>query len=172
MPCRPLRGNVSFYSNISVNDTDLNCYLESLSIVDAWSANYFYYNGEFFSLSTLLLAISYYFPPCIAGGYFGKAKEKPRLNSRGFVFALPIFPGSRPPSIVSVHELNFCVRDGNRWTLMTINTNYICKSFRLYILFGDPWENRTPVTGVRGRCLNRLTNGPLVHLHGLEPGTH
>ena len=25
---------------------------------------------------------------------------------------------------------------------------------------GDPWENRTPVTGVRGRCLNRLTNGP------------
>ena len=40
-----------------------------------------------------------------------------------FVFALPIFPGSRPPSIVGVHELNFCVRDGNRWTLMTINTN-------------------------------------------------
>ena len=40
------------------------------------------------------------------------------------VLALPIFPGSRPPSIVGVHELNFCVRDGNRWTLMTINTNY------------------------------------------------
>ena len=41
------------------------------------------------------------------------------------MFALPIFPGSRPPSIVGVHELNFCVRDGNRWTLMTINTNYV-----------------------------------------------
>ena len=27
-------------------------------------------------------------------------------------------------SELSVHELNFCVRDGNRWTLMTINTNY------------------------------------------------
>ena len=40
------------------------------------------------------------------------------------MLALPIFPGSRPPSIVGVHELNFCVRDGNRWTLMTINTNY------------------------------------------------
>ena len=26
--------------------------------------------------------------------------------------------------------------------------------------YGDPWGNRTPVTGVRGRCLNRLTNGP------------
>ena len=44
---------------------------------------------------------------------------------------------------------------------------------------GDPCGNRTRVTGVRGRCLNRLTNGPysprgslsLVHHHGLEPGT-
>ena len=51
-------------------------------------------------------------------------RKKPRLFSRGFMFALPIFPGSHPPSIVGVHELNFCVRDGNRWTLMTINTNY------------------------------------------------
>ena len=39
------------------------------------------------------------------------------------MFALPIFPGSHPPSIVGVHVLNFCVRDGNRWTHMTINTN-------------------------------------------------
>ena len=27
-------------------------------------------------------------------------------------------------------------------------------------LFGDPCGNRTHVNGVRGRCLNRLTNGP------------
>ena len=86
------------------------------------------------------------------------------------MFALPIFPGSHPPSIVGVHELNFCVRDGNRWTLMTINTNYI-KGFTLYLL-GDPYRIRTDVNGVRGRCLNHLTNGPLVHLQGLEPGTH
>ena len=26
--------------------------------------------------------------------------------------------------------------------------------------YGDPWENRTPVCGVRGRRLDRLTNGP------------
>ena len=39
------------------------------------------------------------------------------------MFALPIFPGSRPPSIVGADELNFCVRDGNRWTLIAINTN-------------------------------------------------
>ena len=25
---------------------------------------------------------------------------------------------------------------------------------------GDPCENRTRVTAVKGRCLNRLTNGP------------
>ena len=52
-----------------------------------------------------------------------RQKKAPTFRS-GLVFALPIFPGSHPPSIVGVHELNFCVRDGNRWTLMTINTNY------------------------------------------------
>ena len=26
--------------------------------------------------------------------------------------------------------------------------------------FGDPYEIRTRVTAVKGRCLNRLTNGP------------
>ena len=31
------------------------------------------------------------------------------------VLALPIFPGSRPPSIVGANELNFCVRNGERW---------------------------------------------------------
>ena len=39
--------------------------------------------------------------------------------------ALPIFPASHPASIVGADELNFCVRDGNRWTLIAINTNYI-----------------------------------------------
>ena len=45
------------------------------------------------------------------------------------MFALPIFTASHPATIVGVHELNFCVRDGNRWTLMTINTNFSRKSF-------------------------------------------
>ena len=39
------------------------------------------------------------------------------------MLALPIFPASRPASIVGADELNFCVRDGNRWTLIAINTN-------------------------------------------------
>ena len=29
-------------------------------------------------------------------------------------------------------------------------------------VFGDPYENRTRVTAVKGRCLNRLTNGPYI----------
>ena len=51
---------------------------------------------------------------------------------------------------------------------------------------GDPYRIRTDVNGVRGHCLNHLTNGPcsrlsikdfrllfpLVRPHGLEPGTH
>ena len=39
------------------------------------------------------------------------------------MLALPIFPASHPASIVGEGVLNFCVRDGNRWTLMAINTN-------------------------------------------------
>ena len=88
------------------------------------------------------------------------------------MFALPIFPGSRPPSIVGANELNFCVRDGNRWTLIAINTNFISVSAFAVTFFGDPYRIRTDVNGVRGRCLNHLTNGPLVQLQGLEPGTH
>ncbi len=97
------------------------------------------------------------------------------------MLALPIFTASRPATIVGVHELNFCVRDGNRWTLMTINTNsWRWDLTHLYVktlsgsnyLLGDPYRIRTDVNGVRGRCLNHLTNGPLVHLQGLEPGTH
>ena len=42
-----------------------------------------------------------------------------------FMLALPIFPCSHPQSIVGEGELNFCVRDGNRWTLTPINTNYV-----------------------------------------------
>ena len=78
------------------------------------------------------------------------------------MFALPIFPGSRPPSIVGADVLNFCVRDGNRWTHIAINTNYLIyiQAFPLYILLGDPYRIRTDVNGVRGRCLNHLTNGP------------
>ena len=93
------------------------------------------------------------------------------------MLALPIFPASHPASIVGEGVLNFCVRDGNRWTHTPINTNYISlrrlpsfyiianfqpfvKHFFQSILNGDPYRIRTDVNGVRGRCLNHLTNGP------------
>ena len=84
------------------------------------------------------------------------------------VFALPIFPCSRPQSIVGANELNFCVRNGNRWTLIAINTNFYGwllaifydKALSDLISLGDPYRIRTDVNGVRGRCLNHLTNGP------------
>ena len=34
-------------------------------------------------------------------------------------------------------------------------------SIRSASFCGDPWENRTPVSALRGPCLSRLTNGPL-----------
>ena len=38
--------------------------------------------------------------------------------------------------------------------------------------FGDPYGNRTHVTAVKGPCLNRLTNGPLMVADvGFEPTT-
>ena len=70
---------------------------------------------------------------------------------------------------------------------MTINTNSLTEELlpflykavsrisvirRTAFLLGDPYRIRTDVNGVRGRCLNHLTNGPLVQLQGLEPGTH
>ena len=41
------------------------------------------------------------------------------------VLALPIFPGRRQPSIVGRDELNYRVRNGNGWTLILINTNFV-----------------------------------------------
>ena len=41
------------------------------------------------------------------------------------MLALPIFPASHPASIVGEGVLNFCVRDGNRWTHTPINTNFV-----------------------------------------------
>ena len=89
----------------------------------------------------------------------------------------PIFPGRLQPSIVGRSELNFRVRDGNGWTLALISTNSMssglageqtvlyCISLPLSRTFaleksGDPYRIRTDVKGVRGLCLNHLTNGP------------
>ena len=54
-----------------------------------------------------------------------KKKKNSTISGGVLVFALPIFTASHPATIVGVHVLNFCVRDGNRWTHMTINTNLV-----------------------------------------------
>ena len=56
-------------------------------------------------------------------------KEKPRPLGQGLVFALPIFTASHPATIVGADVLNFCVRDGNRWTHIAINTNSCAEVF-------------------------------------------
>ena len=73
----------------------------------------------------------------------------------------------------------------DRWLFTILMSNSFSLSNRFRILahltalvnpflqdLGDPYRIRTDVKGVRGLCLNHLTNGPLVRLQGLEPGTH
>ena len=118
-------------------------------------------------------------------------KDLMKIHQVFLCWHLLIFPGSCPPSIFSASELNFCVRYGNRWTLTAINTNSYGWLWTIFYIksvaasnntriiaplatfvktLGDPWENRTPVTGVRGRCLNRLTNGPWCTFRDSNPG--
>ena len=104
---------------------------------------------------------------------------------------LPIFPGRHQPSIFGTIELNFRVRYGNGWTLNVFNTNFLLSNYitfyfslqafslfftHFFLLFfllgvfplhrtlGDSYGNRTRVSGVRGRRLNRLTNEPYLHI--------
>ena len=58
------------------------------------------------------------------------------------MLALPIFPASHPASIVGADELNFCVRDGNRWTLIAINTNYSAAEGQS--TFNAPYSSTSP----------------------------
>ena len=107
------------------------------------------------------------FPPepagCLdlAGIWQGKS---PTFRLR-LVFALLIFPGSYPPSIVSAHELNFCVRDGNRWTLMAINTNLyrwlitiiMSNACASNCFFGAPSGTRTRDPLIKSQLLYQLS---------------
>ena len=55
---------------------------------------------------------------------FSETKEPGSFLQTNPVLALSIFTCSHPHTIVDELELNFCVRDGNRWTLKPINTNF------------------------------------------------
>ena len=75
------------------------------------------------ALHILMARATIVLPSQVSGGHL-QAKKKPPTFVGGFVLALPIFTASHPATIVGVQVLNFCVRDGNRWTHLTINTNY------------------------------------------------
>ena len=128
--------------------------------------------GSGLSLQLILNHSSFIYPPHWANTF--RYTKKRRSFDRRFVLALSIFPGRRQPSIVDRNELNYRVRNGNGWTLILISTNSMssstarkqtilyCPSHLLsrHFLSGDPYRIRTDVNGVRGRCLNHLTNGP------------
>ena len=63
-------GNVSFCSNVSIDDTFLSCQLEFLSTVDVWSANLFCSIEGFFLF--LYCPLKFFSPPGIAGGSVSK----------------------------------------------------------------------------------------------------
>ena len=57
------------------------------------------------------------------GSSFSSIKKQPSQKT-GLCRHRPIFPGGCPPSIFGTNELNYCVRNGNRWILAVINTDY------------------------------------------------
>ena len=96
-----------------------------------------------------------------------------------------IFPGRRQPSIFSTTELNFCVRNGNRWTLCVNHTNLFGLCFPQSLVYHthkllssrfshDTLEqlvrvvrNETSFPLFKAFCMSRS-----MHLQGFEPGTH
>ena len=52
-----------------------------------------------------------------------KKRKPPLLKRLAECRHRPIFPEGFPSSIFGVNELNYRVRDGNGWTLITINTD-------------------------------------------------
>ena len=80
------------------------------------------------------------------------------------MLALPIFPASHPASIVGASELNFCVRDGNRWTLVAIKTNSVgCTAAAvmskaiLLLTSGAPSGTRTRDPLIKSQLLYQLS---------------
>ena len=94
----------------------------------------------------------------------GFGKNRLAKAKRSFVLALPIFPASHPASIVGADELNFCVRDGNRWTLVAIKTNLrrlhkaavMSKAFWL-LTSGAPSGTRTRDPLIKSQLLYQLS---------------
>ena len=68
-----------------------------------------------------------------------------------------LFGNAFNASFVCPPQIVLCLLVGEKIT--NPNPSPIRKKFG-FANFGDPYGNRTHVTAVKGRCLNRLTNGP------------
>ena len=79
------------------------------------------------------------------------------------MLAIPIFPCSYPQSIVGADELNFCVRDGNRWTLIAIITNSFGWLFTIFM--SKLFSSNSFILAL----LDLLVNLLLVTRTGFEP---
>ena len=70
----------------------------------------------------------------------------------------PIFPDRRQSSIFGSAQLNFCERNGNRWTLCDKNTNLFRGSAAFFSLSaGAPPETRTPDPLIKSQLLYQLS---------------
>ena len=109
------------------------------------------------------------FPARLQASIFGRSELNFRVrNGNGWTLAL--INTNYFPSKKKVSKENF----RKSFSLLTVFFNdkyyirfsHFVKNFLSKVLFsyskvsGDPYGNRTHVCGVRGRRLNRLTNGP------------
>ena len=85
------------------------------------------WNFQFVSLCSTVLRYEYYsfaLPTELLRNIdMNKEKEELSLWTYGISRQLPIFPARHQASIFGVDELNFCVRNGNRWDLIAIITD-------------------------------------------------
>ena len=68
------------------------------------------------------------------------------------------FHGKRRSNVSNSATLRKSLRCGA--VLLTGHQNEKNTTLNGWCRSGDPWENRTPVSALRGPCLSRLTNGP------------
>ena len=76
------------------------------------------------------------------------------------------FPGSFPPSIICVTELNYCVRDGNRCDLRDIITGFsimkVVPSKPNNAAFKNHWSSVRPIS------IGQLNTLPYLHLRPIN----
>ena len=76
-------------------------------------------------------------------------------------FCLVDSPSWRPAAMLRTPQRFAYARVAERFSITGAKKE---RHLFVSLFFGDPWENRTPVTAVKGRCLSRLTNGPYIQL--------